>query len=122
MTLDTGALIAIDRAIPRLQALIDEAAAAGVILAVPTGVIAQAWRGSARQARLARFLALSNVEAVPLDEPTARAAGVLCGRSATADIIDASVVICARQRGDTVLTSDPDDLHRLDPTLDVVRV
>jgi hypothetical protein len=77
VTLDTGALIAIDRGDRRLQALLDEAGAAGAELAVPAGVIAQAWRGSARQARLARFLALSTVTVVALDEPEARASGTL---------------------------------------------
>ena len=41
-TLDTGALIAIDRGEPRLQALLDEATVAGAEIAVPAGVIAQA--------------------------------------------------------------------------------
>jgi predicted nucleic acid-binding protein len=119
-TLDTGALIAIERGDRRLQALLDEAAAAGAELAVPAGVVAQAWRGSNRQARLARFLALAAVTVVPLDDLHARAAGVLCGRAGTADVIDASVVICARARDHAVLTGDPDDLAALDPTLRIV--
>jgi len=89
VTLDTGALIAIERGDRRLQAIIDEAAIAGAEIAVPAGVVAQAWRGSARQARLSRFLALDAVICVPLDEPEARAAGALCGRAGTADIVDA---------------------------------
>jgi hypothetical protein len=82
VTLDTGALIAIDRGDRRLQALLDEAGAAGAELAVPAGVIAQAWRGSARQARLARFLALSTVTVVALDEPEARASSGWASRPA----------------------------------------
>jgi predicted nucleic acid-binding protein len=121
-TLDAGALIAIERGEPRLQALLDEAAAAGLGIAVPAGVIAQAWRGSSRQARLARFLALSAVTTVPLDEPEARAAGVLCGRTGTSDVVDASVVICARARGHAVVTGDPGDLAALDPALRLVRL
>lgn len=121
-TLDAGALIAIDRGEPRLQALLDEATAAGADIAVPAGVIAQAWRGSSRQARLARFLALGAVTTVPLDEPEARAAGVLCGRTGTSDVIDASVVICARARGHAVVTGDPGDLAALDPALRLVRL
>ncbi len=118
ITLDTGALIAVERGDRRLQALLDEATATGSDLAVPAGVIAQAWRGSLRQARLARFLALSSVTAVVLDEPEARAAGALCGRAGTADVVDASVVICAR--GHSVVTGDPDDLAALDPALRLV--
>ena len=54
-------------------------------------------------------------------------AGVLAqvwrDRSRTSDVIDASVVVCAReQTHGTVLTSDPHDLRHLDPTLDVQRV
>ena len=97
--MDTGALIAIERGDRRLQALIDEAAGGGAEIAVPAGVIAQAWRGSKRQAHLARFLALSAVTTVALEEPEARAAGALCGRAGTSDVVDASVVICARARG-----------------------
>lgn len=120
VTLDTGALIAIERGDRRLQALLDEAAAASADLAVPAGVIAQAWRGSSRQARLARFLALSSVTVVVLDELEARAAGVLCGRAGTADVVDASVVLCARARGHAVVTGDQDDLAALDPALRLV--
>lgn len=121
-TLDTGALIAIERGDPRLPALLDEANAAGADLAVPVGVIAQAWRGSQRQARLARLLAQSTVTTVPLDEPEAKAASALCGRTGTSDIVDASIVICARARarGHAVLTGDPDDLAALDPALRIV--
>ena len=120
VTLDTGALIAIERGDPRLQALLDEAQAAGADLAVPAGVVAQAWRGGTRQALLARFLRLATVTVVPLDEPEARAAGALCARARTADIVDASVVICARKRKHAVVSSDPDDLAALDPTLRIV--
>lgn len=116
-TLDTGALIAIERGSRRMQALLDEAAVADAVLAVPAGVVGQAWRGQPRQARLARFLRQPNVDVVALDEPAARAAGVLCGRAATNDVVDASVVLCARQRQHDVVTSDPGDLRVLDPTL-----
>jgi len=116
-TLDAGALIAVERGHPRMQALIDEAVAAGATLAVPAGVLGQAWRGSPRQALLARFVRLPNVEVVPLDEAGAMAAGVLCGRTSTSDVIDASVVVCARLRGHAVVTGDSADLARLDPDL-----
>jgi len=121
-TLDTAALIAIERGDRRLQALIDEASAAGADIAVPAGVVAQAWRGSPGQARLARFLALTTVTTVPLDEPVARASGALCGRSGTSDVVDASIVICARARGHTVVTGAPDDLSTLDPALRLVHI
>lgn len=122
VTLDTSALIAVERGGRRMQALIDEAAAAGVGLAVPAGVLGQAWRGTPRQARLARFLRLSVVEVVPLDEPAARAVGVLCGRAGTDDVVDASVVVCARLRQHAVVTADTADLSLLDPALQLVEL
>jgi predicted nucleic acid-binding protein len=114
-TLDTGALIAIERGDRRMQALLDEAHLAAANLTVPAGVLAQAWRGTPRQARLARLLSLPNVTVAPLDEPTAKAAGILCGRSGTADVVDASVVLAARLNHQTAITSDPNNLRRIDP-------
>jgi hypothetical protein len=48
-----------------------------------------------------------------LDDMSARSAGQLCGATHPADVIDASVVLCARRRGHGVLTSDADELRRL---------
>ncbi|MCK9251075.1 MAG: PIN domain-containing protein [Solirubrobacteraceae bacterium] len=120
ITLDAGALIAAERGDPRIAALIAEANAAGLDIAIPAGVIGQVWRGAPRQTRVARILRLQIVDEVPLDGVIARAAGVLCGRVGTSDVIDASVALCARDRGHAVVTSDPDDLARLDPGLRLV--
>lgn len=122
VTLDAGALIGVERGSRRMQALLDEALSAGAELAVPAGVLGETWRGTARQARLARFLRLPHVTVVPLDDLGARAAGVLCGRAGTDDVIDSSVVICARLRGHAVITADPADLARLDPNLRLVQL
>jgi hypothetical protein len=46
---------------------------------------------------------------------------VLCGKTGAADVIDASVVLCARERGHRVVSGDPDDLLAIDPALPVVR-
>lgn len=54
---------------------------------------------------------------VPLDGAEAKAAAALCGRAGTADVVDASVVVCARSRGHAVITGDIGDLSTLDPTL-----
>ena len=40
----------------------------------------------------------------------------------TSDVIDASVVLCARARDHVVLTSDSRDLRLLDPTLTLLAV
>jgi hypothetical protein len=46
--------------------------------------------------------------------------GVVCGRAGTTDVVDASVVVCARQRGHQVVTGDPGDLLSIDPDLAVI--
>jgi len=119
-TLDSGALIAFERGGVRMLALVERAMRHGVRLAVPAGVVAQTWREGARQARLSRLLRAPLAEIVPLDDLTARAVGVLCDRARTADVIDVSVVVCARQRGHRVVSDDADDLRAIDPTLAVV--
>jgi hypothetical protein len=58
----------------------------------------------------------------PLDEVLAEAAGVLCGRAGASDVIDASVVLMARRERALLLTSDVDDMRRLDPGVDIERV
>ena len=92
-------------------------AVSGAIL--DAGVLAQVWRNGRRQARLAGLLRLPVCEVASLDEPQARVAGRLLGLSGTTDVVDASVALLARRRGLPVVSSDADDLHRLDPTLDV---
>ena len=95
---------------------------AGAPLVIPAGALAQAWRDGARQARMARLVHGLGTVVEPLNEPLAKAAGVLCGRSGTADVVDASVVLVAQRRKALVVTSDPADLRRLDPDLEVEAV
>lgn len=122
LTLDTGALIAFERNDRKVVALVVRAVQVGYSLAVPAGVVGQAWRDGRRQARLARLLASQNVEIEPLDDRRAREAGQLCGVRSTADVIDASVVICARSRAHRIVTSDPEDIRALDPSAQVIAV
>ena len=123
LTLDTGALIAFERGVGRVRQLLLEALDNGADIAIPAGALAQAWRDGSRQARLARLLADRGTRTESLTEAIARAAGALCARANTADVVDASVVICARRQGNAVvLTSDAEDLVRLDPGLRVVSV
>ena len=100
-----------------MRELVKVALAERVPLAVPAGVLAQVWRASARQARLARLLGSPLVEVVPLDRSLALAVGKLCAETGVRDAVDVSVVVCARQRGHSVVTSDPEDLRRIDPEL-----
>jgi len=103
-------------------ALLDRALAQGRVFRVPSGVLGQAWRNGRVQVTLARFLRTEEVEIASLDEQLARSCGELCGVTNTSDIIDASVVILARSRRDPIVTSDPNDLRRLDPTTTIISV
>jgi|SRR5690606_4935403 len=120
ITLDAGALIALDRGDGRIIALIRQGLSEGRAFRVPAGVVGQAWRDGSRQAVLSRFLRGSEVTVVPLDEGLSRAAGELCGATGTADVIDASVVLVARRQRDLIVTGDPADLQRLDPSAVIV--
>ena len=122
IVLDTGALIALDRGDKRMVALLHRALAQGRTFRVPAGVVGQAWRSGPRQVMLARFLRSEEVEIVPLDEQLARACGELCRATNSADVIDASVVILARERRDPIVTSDPNDMRRLDPAAQIIAV
>jgi predicted nucleic acid-binding protein len=120
--LDTGALIGFERNERRVVAIIARALEHQDPLLVPAGVVAQAWRDGRRQTRLARLLGSPLCEVLVLDDRQARAAGQVCGVAETTDVVDASVAVAARDRGARVLTSDPDDLRRLDSHLDIVTV
>lgn len=122
LTLDTGALLALERGDTRVRALFQRAIENRLTLTIPAGVVAQTWRGGSRQARVARLLNDPDVEVPSLDDVAARAVGVLCGRSGHADIVDAHVVLLARERGHHVVTSDPDDLRGVDPSLRLIVV
>lgn len=109
VTYDTGALIAAERNDRRMWALHAGFLAEEIVPTVPAPVLAEAWRGGARQANLARLLRLCVVEHMDADQ--ARAVGTLAGRAAHDDVIDATVVEGALRRGDAIVTSDPADLR-----------
>ncbi len=115
LVLDSGALIAVERADRSTLTLMEAARRQGRGIVVPAAVVAQVWRGGSRQARLARFLAARGVEVEPLTDAGARAAGLVCGRAGTSDVVDASVVVVARRHRATVVSSDRGDLELLDP-------
>ncbi len=110
ITLDAGALIAVDRGDSEVWSDLKTIVSEGTVPVIPTPVVVEAWRG-ARQARLGQLLRLCRIE--PLDQASAREAGELCGRAGTADPVDAVVIVSADRRGGVVLTSDVDDLRHL---------
>lgn len=122
LTLDAGALIAVEKGNRRVSVTVQEALAAQSPITIPAGALAQVWRGGARQARLATLLAMEGIEIEALDEQVARNAGRLCGLTGTRDVVDASVVVGAKKRGDVILTSDFDELRRLDPEVELIAV
>ena len=122
LTLDAGALIAFERGDRAMVALVVRARALQAKHAVPAAVVGQVWRNGRKPARLASLLGSNSIEVEPLDDARARAAGQLCGVTGTTDVVDASVVLCARTRKHGVVTSDPDDIARLDPNLRLVVV
>lgn len=122
ITFDAGGLIALDRNGRRAIVLAARAAEAGAQITVPATALARAIRDPGRQVRLARLIRQPTTDVVPLDRVDATNVGRLLATTGTADITDAHVVVCARRSGQQVLTSDPDDLQRLDPGLCLVLV
>jgi len=122
VVLDAGALIALERRHKRMIALLRELLTDRGSAHVPAGVVAQVWRGSARQHALVRLLRAEAVRVDALTESTAYRVGLLLGASRSTDVTDAHVAILARSLGAKVLTSDPDDLRKLDPKVEVVPV
>lgn len=122
ITFDAGGLIALDRNDRRVIALLARATERGLRITIPATTLAQAMRNPARQARLSRLIRQAGTDLISLDGPDATAVGLLLARTASADIADAHVVICAQRARQTVVTSDPDDLRRLAPGLQLVAV
>jgi hypothetical protein len=122
ITLDAGGLIALDRNDRRLVVLLARATETSARVTVPAAALAQAIRRPERQARLARLIRQPTTDVIDLDRVDATNVGRLLAASGTADVVDAHVVICARRNQQRVVTTDPEDLRRLDPTLQLVTV
>jgi hypothetical protein len=103
-----------------MQARLDGTLRRGGTVCVPVGTIAQAWRGS-RQVRLARLLRSRDIEIAIMTPNVARSVGLMCARSGHDDVTDVHVALCARERHHAVVTSDPDDMLRINPALPVIR-
>jgi hypothetical protein len=120
VTLDAGGLIALDRDDRRVVVLLARAAQANSPITVPATALSQAIRRPELQVRLARLIRQPATTVVALDRVDATNVGRLLAASGTSDVVDAHVVICARRSRQRVVTSDPDDLRRLDPALELV--
>ena len=123
LTLDAGALIAIERGSEQVHALLRRVLEQeGAVINIPAGALAQALRNPARQARLMRLLGRRQVRVASLDLATAYAAGMILALRDMSDPIDASVVVCARRYKQPIVTSDIEDLRRLDQTVELFAV
>jgi predicted nucleic acid-binding protein len=120
--LDSGALIAFERADARMRALLREALHTGTRVIIPAAVLGQVWRDPARQVALGAISRASTTTVVSLDHVLAEAVGVLCGKRKTADVVDASVVLTARRENAPIVTSDIDDLRHLDKAVVLHRI
>lgn len=114
LSLDAGALIAVERGDPSVRALLRRAVDEGLEIHVVPEVVAQVWRGGARQARVSALLEARGVETPPYDIHAAKEVGRLCSATGHHDVVDAHVVWHAKARAHLVVTSDPDDLAALD--------
>jgi predicted nucleic acid-binding protein len=117
-TLDTGALIALERKHQRMWKVLHRARQLGVVPVVPADVVAEWWRGRSD----IREHILASVAVEPLTERLARLAGECLAALAGATTVDAIVMASAALRGDAVYTSDVTDLERLRGFFPSVRV
>jgi hypothetical protein len=120
VTVDTGALIALERADRRMLGLWRVWARQNTAVTVPSLVVAEWWRD--QRGPIAHLIDAMYVEL--LTENLARIAGKALGelRLGREHTIDAIVMASAAQRGDVIYTSDFDDLTRLGVCFPAVRI
>jgi predicted nucleic acid-binding protein len=118
ITLDTGALIALERRKSRIVALYVAALLRNVIVTVPAAVVVEWWRGkTATRERILRGVRVEHT-----DDELIRSAGEALAAVAGARPVDAMVMASAARRGDLVYTSDFEDLDRLRAFFPAARV
>ena len=110
LVLDAGAFVAFEKGDAGIRAHLHAARRLGLEVTTTAPVVAQVWRNGRRQALLATLLSATRVDSP--DEAAARRAGELLAKTKTKDVVDALIIGIARD-GDTILTSDPDDLRAL---------
>lgn len=118
LTLDTGALIALERRRQRIREILEYALAEDQRITVPADVIGEWWRGRTD----VRERILESVDVEPLTEALAKIAGEALASVKGATLVDAIVMASAASRGDLVYSSDVADLERLRRHFPSVRV
>jgi predicted nucleic acid-binding protein len=109
LTLDTGALIALERGDKRMRARLLTAEQDGETITVPAIVLGEWWRAETGRRRAI----LESVDVEPVSEFLGKLVGEALGALPGATVVDAVVMASAAQRGDVVYTSDFEDLDRL---------
>lgn len=99
----------------RLWALIKRAIERGEDLHTTHPVLARVWRDHPRQANLARAIRWFDIH--PLDESVA--VGRRLAASGTSDVVDAHLAVVAEGLGTFILTSDREDMSRLNARFEV---
>jgi hypothetical protein len=117
LVLDAGAFIGLERRKRSVVALLERARARSIPMVTSAGVVGQVWRGHRVQAPIAIALRWPQLTVVGLTPLHGRVIGQMLGATGSGDVVDAHVVVLARDRGWAVVTSDPGDLGRIDPTL-----
>jgi hypothetical protein len=117
ITLDTGALIALERKEKRMRETIAAAKSRGLIVTAPAVAVIEWWRGAPMQSGILRLVSFE-----PTSEQIAKLAGDALASVQHATPIDAAVMASAALRGDMVYTSDIDDMHRLQAFFPSVRL
>jgi predicted nucleic acid-binding protein len=118
LTLDTGALVALERRRQRMAEIFIRAKQRGTRITIPAVVVAEWWRKRTDAAEA--ILRACDLE--PMDVALARRAGEAIAVVTTAQTNDAIVMASAARRGDIVYTSDVSDLERLRRHFPAVRV
>lgn len=121
LTLDTGALIALERRRVGITRRIRAAVLAQDRVTVPSPVVAEWWRGGPRQLRFQNLFRPKALLVEPTSFEVAKLAGEAIAKTG-ATAIDAIVMAGAAQRGDIVFTSDLDDLDALRTVFPEVRL
>ena len=118
LTLDAGALIALERRKQRAVGLLTVAHEDGWSVTAPSTAIAEWWRGRTDT----RESILAAIEVEPVSLALARLAGEAIARVRGATLADAIVMASAARRGDRVLTGDVRDLQKLQAYFPAVKI
>jgi hypothetical protein len=74
-----------------------------------------AWRSPPQAA--SRLLSSPDIDIAVTNLSVARTVRLMCADAEHDDVVDIHVVLCARQRRHAIVTSDPNDIAHIDPTV-----